>query len=71
MAPESDNKYALLTCEQRKEVLDMLEQLGSSLCKVAEHFGVGKSSIDRIRQNKGEVSKTGNVFQSQAREGGS
>ena len=55
MAHKSDNKYALLTCEQLKGVLDMLEQLGNSLRKVAEHFWVGRSSIDRIRKNKGEV----------------
>ena len=36
-------------------MLDMLEQPGSSLRKVAKHFGVGKSSIDRIEKNKGEV----------------
>ena len=33
----------------------MLEQLGSSLRKGAENFGVSRSSIDRIRKNKGEV----------------
>ena len=64
MAHKSDNKYALLTCEQLKEVLDMLEQPGCSICKVDEHFGVGKSSIDRIRKNKGEVRQAAEVLDS-------
>ena len=51
MAHKSEPNYALLTCEQRKAVLDMLEQPGSSFHKVAEHFGVGKSSIKRIKKN--------------------
>ncbi|KAI6651286.1 Tigger transposable element-derived protein 6 [Oopsacas minuta] len=55
MAHKSQPKYALLTCEQHKAVLDKLEQPGSSLRKVAEHFGVGKSSIERIKKNKNEV----------------
>ncbi|KAI6649005.1 hypothetical protein LOD99_6888 [Oopsacas minuta] len=55
MSHKSQPKYALLMCEQRKAVLDMLEQPGSSLRKVAEHFGVGKSSIKRIKKNKNEV----------------
>ena len=48
MAHTSDNKYAVLTCEKRKEVLAMLEQPGSSLRKVVEHFGVDKISINKI-----------------------
>ena len=55
MAHKSEPRYALLTCEQRKTVLDMLEQPGSSFRKVAEHFGVGKSSIERIKKNRNEV----------------
>ena len=35
MAHKSESKYALLTCEQRKAVLDMLEQPGSGFRKVA------------------------------------
>ena len=61
MAHKSENKYALLMCEQRKEVLDMLEQPGSSLRKVAEHFGIGKSSINMIRMNKGEMRQAAEV----------
>ncbi|KAI6649923.1 Tigger transposable element-derived protein 6-like [Oopsacas minuta] len=55
MAHKSQPKYALLTYEQHKAVLDMLEQPGSSHRKVAEHFEVGKSSIERIKKNKNEV----------------
>ena len=55
MTHKSEPKYALLTCEQRKAVLDMLEQPGSSFRKVAEHFRVCKSSIERIKRNMNEV----------------
>ena len=55
MSHKSEPKYALLMCEQRKAALDMLEQPGSSLRKVAEHFGEGKSSIERIKKSKNEV----------------
>ena len=55
MTHKSEPKYALLTCELRKEVLDMLRQPSSSFRKVAEHFTVGKSSIERIKRNMNEV----------------